>query len=264
MKKILVFFLILVIFVSACTEEEMQEFKDNLVKTAYHYKKAEMSGKLLCPKERPFRIGGVFYGSCVDGEILGEYIELKLKGSTSYDEKTFLINTRAQFLGQKNNCPPDKPYYVKGFFLFGGKCISQAEFEKQKNVEVIEWEEHETDKDRFVESSMCDPGFLFDTHKDLCVSTSQCNDAHMFFNRWTGDCDCDEGYIMTDEECVREITNRECEYDSDCGQPSCSGSYTKRMPRCNVRTYRCYTETVDCKEYFGSSATCRNGLCYED
>ncbi|MBT3465159.1 hypothetical protein HOD20_02515 [archaeon] len=260
-KLILVIFLVIsLLFITSCKEGDLESMMEDLVKAAAIYKKAEMTGKVaFCPDDKPFRMGGLFGGVCVSKETFAKYIEVKLKGSTSYTDKEFITVTKAQFLAGKNNCPADKPYYAKGFLMFGGKCMSWEEFQKEKEISIEKWELNEEAKGqtRFIESpDFCEPGFLYDTHTEMCTSTDQCDQNHMFFDRVTGACLCEEGYDSVDDECVLEPKNKECNYDNECGKPRCFGTYSKMMPRCNARTYKCYTETVNCQEDFGRDYIC--------
>jgi hypothetical protein len=235
-----------------------------IVKAVKIQKEAEMFGKFPpCPKERPYRIGGPVFGPCVDEGTLSEYIDLKLKGSSSDTEKDFILFTKATLFGQQMNCPKEKPYYINTF-LFFGKCITKAELQEKIKGEISQWEQQEQQqgKKRFIAgSSFCKEGMLYDSHNEVCIDPSSCSTyPNTIFNSKTGNCDCKEGYVMAEEGCSPEITNRECEYDNECGTPSCSG-YNKIMPRCDTRTYKCWSETVNCREYFGDKATCVSGQC---
>lgn len=262
MKKVFVIILLLVL-VSACDDFKLD--LEELVKAAKIYKEAELKAKFpACPPETPFRIGAVLVGPCVSMDEFEYYMKLRLSGSTSYSEMDFITTIKSQQIGQKKNCPPDKPYYVSKFLFFGGECLSQAEFEKKKEIEIDEWtqKEIEQEKHRYVESPIyCKDDFLYDTQEHRCISTDQCNDAYTYFNVDTGDCSCNEGYRMTNDGCEKEIANKQCKYDSDCGKPTCSRTYYKTVHRCNARTYKCEQETIDCREDFGSGAICGSGLC---
>jgi len=266
MKRIILIILLLssLLTLTSCSEEELEAIMEDMVKMAAIYKKAEMAGKLLCPTGRPYRVGGVFGGTCVDEDGMAQFIEIRMRGSESYSEKEFILTMKGQFLGQKKGCPQDKPYFKPGFLVFGGKCMTFEEYSKVMKIDIDKWEEHEIIKGqtRYVDSpEYCEKGFLYDTHTHNCVSTSQCNSANMYFDRNSGYCECNEGYRMTNGDvCEKEPTNKECEYDSDCGDNYCSGKY-KKMKRCNTRTYTCWTETVDCTELFGEDSTCNpNGV----
>jgi hypothetical protein len=194
-----------------------------------------------------------------------EYTDLKMAGSSSESEKDLVLVVKATYLGEKMKCPPEKPYYVHTFLLFG-KCITKAELSEKASGEIEQWTEIEKSqgKERFIAgSSFCQKGQLYDSHDEVCVDPKGC-DAYpnMMFNMQNGNCDCQEGYVKAEVGCSKEIASRECEYDSNCGDPSCSGT-SKLMQRCDTRTYTCYTETVDCKEYFGQDATCKAGKCVE-
>ena len=104
-KLILVIFLVIsLLFITSCKEGDLESMMEDLVKAAAIYKKAEMTGKVaFCPDDKPFRMGGLFGGVCVSKETFAKYIEVKLKGSTSYTDKEFITVTKAQFLAGKNN-----------------------------------------------------------------------------------------------------------------------------------------------------------------
>ncbi|MFH0874910.1 MAG: hypothetical protein V1859_03160 [archaeon] len=238
---------------------------EDIMKAVKIYKEAELLGKFPpCPSERPYRVGGAVFGPCISEEDMKIYAQMRLQGSTPYEEKVFILKTKALILGNEKNCPAGKPYYHTKFLIFGGNCYTEKEFSQLNNLDIETWEEKEEGKTRFIVSNeYCKDGFLYDTHKHLCVSTSQCDLPHTFFDTNTGNCACDEGYRMVEGEgCLAEQENKECKYDSDCGKSSCNGK-NKIMPRCDARTYKCYTETVDCTENFGENAFCDSGtvLC---
>jgi hypothetical protein len=160
-------------------------------------------------------------------------------------------------------CPSDKPYFVRTF-LWIGKCLTQTELNLQMRTDVSQWEKIETlqGKVRFqASSSFCKEGLLYDAHNEVCINPNECiNYPNTLFNVQTGNCDCIGGYFMGADGCEKRMSSGECKYDSDCGKQDCSAS-TKLIPRCDARIDKCYTETVDCTEYFGKNATCINGQC---
>ncbi|MBN1502307.1 hypothetical protein JW930_02080 [Candidatus Woesearchaeota archaeon] len=127
MKKHIFLLLITVLLVTTSCEEIMQEIMED-VKIKQN---ALLKGKIyLCPKDKPFRIGG-FGGVCVGSEIMTEYSE---KVRNDEDTDNFIRTQKALQLGDKKDCPQDRPYYVKRN-LFSGDCLSAEDF-KPEEVEV--------------------------------------------------------------------------------------------------------------------------------
>ncbi|MEA3429680.1 MAG: hypothetical protein U9R08_00235 [Nanoarchaeota archaeon] len=76
-------------------------------------------------------------------------------------------------------------------------------------------------------------------------------------------CVCDSGYVSDGTDCVPG--NRECVYDKDCitkvNNLGCqSEGYRRKVARCNLRTYTCSGEYIDCRDY-GNNYVCRSNQC---
>jgi hypothetical protein len=269
MKKLILILAILILstFFLGC-EIDTEKLMEAMVKSAKEQKKAEWYGWLArCPDDAPYRIGGLWGGTCTDKEGLSEYVSIRLRGTEPEAEKRLILAQRALLEGRENMCPKSLPYYTGR--VGPDACVSREEFYEHfigEDVEAWEKEEEKAGKTRFLtDTSYCKAGFAYDTHLHLCVGMD-CG-ANARFDLATGDCKCDKGYTMTGDGCLKaesckegyrltlngcekEPSNKQCVYDSDCKSKGtyCSSSAIMVRYVCNARTYRCDPQRVECGE----------------
>lgn len=140
-SKCLILSLLLVILFGTTGCEELME---DIVKSMKIYSKAKSSGKIWCHDEaKPYRIGGI-RGVCVGDEEMKTYVELVMDETEDEIVKNYITVQKAKLLGQKKNCPSDKPYYVRKL-LFMGDCLSASEL-SSKVGDLDDWQVNADEK----------------------------------------------------------------------------------------------------------------------